>query len=687
MEFRFPLRLTSIVALATVATTLLVTAIFYHNHVQTRASDSRNNRLKDLAANILLYDEQLTSSTLLAAHSGELGWLQRYDQIVERLDSTLAQTLALANSDSIHNAVKATESANSVLVDLETKAFDEIQRGNNPAALDLLQGELYRTNKAAYTKGINNILTLLANESAATREMLQYRFQSAILIVAISLLTTSALWLFVFRAIFRWKRRFRQEQQKRAHAEIQLNLLNEELENRVLERTVQLEESQKKLHNQANFDELTGLPNRRQILGYLKNLLNTADENIYVMLIDIDHFKQINDSLGHLAGDEILKQSAMRLQNNLPENTTIARLGGDEFLVVAEHAQEAEVREHIQHLIDAFIPAFRLEDREYNLSLSPSIGVAVAPLHGKTLEDIIRHADIAMYGAKHGGRNTACFFQPCMVESNDKKFNIEARLRAAMIDYQSFELYYQPQVDLSNNQIISVEALLRWKTPEGVMIPPDEFIPIAEDTGLILGIGQWVIEQAARQYREWCDTHGISMHISVNVASQQLSRQGFAESIFTTLERYNVPPAQFGIEVTERSLIGNDAETRRNLVLLHEMGIALALDDFGTGYSSLTYLKDYPFDYLKIDKSFIDAISDSNSDKALVEGIIGMSRNINMVVIGEGIETIEQSNLLHSFGCTIVQGFHYSRPQTASALVELLKQWNDGNDDNSLLAA
>jgi len=681
MNTRFPVKITLLAAFITVSTIALVMLVFYKYYQDTVAAEERNTTLQTLSADILLYDEQLTSSVLLAAYSGNKKWIKRYNFVEAELTRSIDETLALSTAKDVHDAAKSTENANAILVDLETQAINAIENGDNITALFLLNSQQYKLQKNRYGSGMQTMLKLIKEQRQKENSTIQNRFNIIVVGVLVSLVVSAFLWFLVYQVINKWRLRLKEEMHKRNEAETRIRAMNDELEIRVKERTMELQLAQDKLTHQANYDDLTGLPNRRYILNHLNKVINeVCDKNhVVVMLIDLDYFKRVNDTLGHAAGDELLQRTAERLEQSIGSGNIIARLGGDEFLVVSDVAIEGSSNEQrtqvANQILQQFETPFILGGREYNLPISPSIGIAIAPNDGANVEEIMQNADTAMYAAKEQGRNNACSYLPGMNLKNKKSVIMESKLRSAISAKDQFQLYYQPQIDLTNNQIVGVEALLRWIQPEDGFITPDQFIPLAEDTGLILEIGQWVLFEAARQTREWQDNHAFKLNMSINVASQQLTQKNFSNTFEHVFHEHGISSDCFGVEITESSLIGRDVISIQNINSLSDIGVKLSLDDFGTGYSALSYLKQYPFDFIKIDRSFISTILEGSSNAALVEGIINMSRNINLKVVGEGTETLEQCELLRQFGCDIAQGYYYSKPLPSHELVKFMQSW------------
>jgi len=640
--------------------------------------NERDTQLQSLSAEILLFDEQLTSSALLAAHSGDREWINRYKDIEPLLTRAIGKTLVTASSTAIRDAAKYIDTANVMLVDMEHRAFRQINIGVSESAVSLLTSAEYQRQKLRYSNGVSGMIEQIGLE----RESLVFNQQKLVNVLIVAVLFGIAVnlvvWAYVYRSIHHWRIRLLQEESRRSDAEAALGALNEELELRIDERTSQLSESEKRLSYQAYHDDLTGTPNRRHSTNYLqKKLTKLSKKRLAVHLVDLDHFKRVNDTMGHAAGDELLKQTAERLQQALGEHALVSRLGGDEFLVITELQSDADALIAGQSMLQCFQPPFFLGTTRYDLPVSPSVGIAIAPDNGTDVETLLRNADTAMYVAKERGRNAACFFTPEMNEKLNQRLALESKLRMALECGDQFRLYYQPQIDVQENTVAGTEALIRWIHPEEGLIPPDQFIPIAEETGMITDIGRWVLFEATRQIQHWRRDHRLDINVSINVGSEQLRQTEFYHDTLDALKIYGVGPESLGMEITESSLVGNDAVTLETIVNLDKLGIKFSMDDFGTGYSALTYLQKFPFDCLKIDRTFIDKIIDNPRQANLVQGIIDMSKNIDLNVVAEGAETVTQCELLQQFGCDIIQGFYYSKPLPPDELVEFVTNWND----------
>ncbi len=422
------------------------------------------------------------------------------------------------------------------------------------------------------------------------------------------------------------------------------------------------------IENLAFYDPLTGLPNRRLLLDRLQQALVSSARNNRdgaLLFLDLDHFKTLNDTLGHHVGDMLLKEVAVRLSRCVRESDTVARLGGDEFIVLLQDLNEnnssaTEQAESIgKKILNSINQPYELLTHEYQAS--SSIGIALFRSHDWSSEDLLKHADIAMYQAKKAGRNTLRFFAPEMQTIIDSRATLEKELKKAL-RLEQFELHYQIQLS-SSNQVLGAEALIRWMHPKRGIISPSQFIPLAEESHLIIEIGNWVINQACAQLKLWQQNPSTqNLTLAINVSAKQLKQADFVETLKETISRHDIDPNKLKIELTESILLDNIENIIAPLNALKELGIKFILDDFGTGYSSLQYLKKLPLDQLKIDQSFVRDIATDNSDKAIVLTIISMAQSLNLNVIAEGVETDEQHQLLMDNGCMNYQGFLFGKP-------------------------
>lgn len=429
--------------------------------------------------------------------------------------------------------------------------------------------------------------------------------------------------------------------------------------------TTQRKHNEEQIRYLANYDSLTGLPNRAQLDLQIKNLLSLAkrnDKKITVMFLDLDHFKDINDTLGHSVGDTLLIQASARLQSLLREEDMIARLGGDEFIILLPNIQMSGATQVAQKLLEIFANPFQIKEQE--LSISASIGIALYPNDGTDFETLYKNADTAMYRAKHEGRNGYCFFTNEMQEHSARNLELSNALRHAL-EKNQFQLHYQPQISSKDGKIIGAEALLRWHHPDHGNISPLEFIPILEENGLILLIGEWVLRTAVSQAKEWMEQGSQPIIMAVNISAVQFRHLSLPDTVSSILRDVGLSPEYLELELTESVAMHDPQKAIDVMNNLHDRGIRMSIDDFGTGYSSLSHLKKFKVYKLKIDQSFVRDITIDQEDKAIVSAIISMAKRLGLQTIAEGVETAEQLEYLQQEGCDEIQGYFYSKPLSA----------------------
>lgn len=444
-------------------------------------------------------------------------------------------------------------------------------------------------------------------------------------------------------------------------------------------RSEQLLKSQKQVKHLAFYDALTDLPNRRLLMDRLSQKLAFAKRRGRrgaLLFIDLDNFKDLNDSLGHSTGDELLIQVSHRLKLALRDEDTIARLGGDEFVVMVtcddtcRKASVGNAAAVAERLVDEFSKPFDLSGTQYHISAS--IGISMFPNGQQNVEEILKQADTAMYQTKASGRNNFCFFETDMQQRADERLRIQEQLRHAITGNQ-LALFYQPQID-ADGSCRSAEALVRWLHPKEGLIPPSAFIPIAEKSSLILSLGGWVLFEACRQISCW-NARGLKLqHVSVNVSPRQFQQSDFIEVVKSAVEEADIRPEQLMLEITEGVVFENTESAIAKMHALRALGVSISLDDFGTGYSSLTYLKKLPLNQLKIDQSFVRDVATEKRDAVIIESIISMAQQLGYEVIAEGVETEGQQMLLRSKGCLHYQGYYYSPPLEVTGFVEYMQK-------------
>lgn len=435
-----------------------------------------------------------------------------------------------------------------------------------------------------------------------------------------------------------------------------------------------LKEAEERIHWLAHFDLLTGLPNRALLNARMTHAIDVAQRNqspLALIFLDLDHFKNVNDTLGHRIGDELLMEVARRMKSVAREQDMVSRQGGDEFVVVLPGATAQWAAEVAERLLEALARHYQIE--QYELVVTPSMGISLYPDHGEDFDALFKCADIAMYRAKRDGRNTYRFFTAEMQAHSTRSLQMENALRRAL-ERDEFRLNYQPQISLDDGRVMGAEALLRWRHPEWGMVSPAEFIPIAEDSGQILKIGEWVLRTAAAQMKLWLDCGLGPMVIAVNISALQFRDAQLPVLLERVLEETKLPAEYLELELTEGVAMGDPLGTIAIMENLHQRGIHLSIDDFGTGYSSLNYLKRFQIYKLKIDQSFVHNITEDPEDRAIVRAIIGLARSLNMQTIAEGVESADQLAFLREQGCEGVQGYYFSKPLEAEQFEEYVRR-------------
>ncbi|HEX4599719.1 MAG TPA: EAL domain-containing protein, partial [Burkholderiaceae bacterium] len=471
----------------------------------------------------------------------------------------------------------------------------------------------------------------------------------------------------------------------RSHAALREH--GEQLEHRVEQRTLELSQANALLAQEARerqlaaqrieflayYDGLTGLPNRTLFARLLEQGISQAKRSgkrLALLFVDLDRFKQINDTLGHDAGDQLLEQVAQRLKACLRESDAVARLGGDEFVVMlTELGEESRAATVAEKVLGAVSRGVTLNAMEFRITAS--VGISTYPDHGTDESELMKHADIAMYRAKEDGRNLFRFYNAQLNTSSLERLALESSLRRAL-ERNELRLHYQPKVDSKQGAVIGVEALLRWQHPDLGVVPPAKFIPIAEETGLIVPIGEWVLRAACEQHVRWYQAGLPPVSVAVNLSPRQFGDELLLETVESVLTETGMEPARLQLEITESTLMQNPKSAVATLMAFKKIGVRLAIDDFGTGYSSLASLKLFPVDTIKVDRSFIRDLAHDTDDQGIVDAIIAMGRALGLTVVAEGVETREQVEFLGAHQCDQFQGFYFSKPVPASELAELL---------------
>ncbi len=430
-------------------------------------------------------------------------------------------------------------------------------------------------------------------------------------------------------------------------------------------------EAEKTIKQLAYYDTLTGLPNRNKFQHYFDEVLNEkGKQSLAILFLDLDRFKMINDIQGHFIGDLVLQKTANLLKNAVGGDGTISRHGGDEFIILLENAEKPNVTWVAQRILAEFSTPIVVNDQEY--FVTPSIGISMYPHDGNDKATLLKNADVAMYFAKEKGKNNFQFYSKKLDRISKRKIEMENGLRRAL-EKNELLLYYQPQMDLATGKLVGMEALIRWQHPKHGLIPPNEFIPLAEESGLIVPIGKWVLRAACEQAEKWRNSGLDGFSIAVNISARQFQDEHFVQSVVEILDEVGFYPGNLDLEITE-SIMQNFEESTLILNELKNLGIRLSIDDFGTGYSSLSYLKHLPIHKIKVDKSFVDDIDQHESQGAMVKTIIDMGHHLNFAVVAEGVETERQIRFLKENGCEIVQGYYYSKPLPADQMESFINE-------------
>jgi len=427
----------------------------------------------------------------------------------------------------------------------------------------------------------------------------------------------------------------------------------------------------------AYYDSLTGLSNRTLFIDHASQALKnhkSTETLIAFYFFDIDNFKFINDSLGHAKGDMLLQMVAARLKRIMTEVDTVARFGGDEFAILkVDILNKGEASEFAARVLEILSQPFHVTGRDLYTTIS--MGIALSPNDGTTTQELLKNADMAMYKAKELGRNNFRFYTNELILRSEKRLYIENSLRKALQNNE-LSLFFQPQISMKTNRVCGAEALIRWKHPERGWVPPIEFIPVAEDSGMIERIGDWVLEEACRLKKSWHEDNINGFNLSINVSGKQLKKNNWAHKVQATIEHFKINANEIELELTESSIMENPEKSIEAFRYLSDLGVKVSIDDFGTGYSSLSYLKKIDADILKIDRSFVIDLEKNEDDQAICRAIINMAVSLGMEVIAEGVETEVQRNLLKNFGCHIIQGYFYSKPLPVEDFVDFVKKNN-----------
>ncbi len=604
--------------------------------VQTRAelrlASQRAVHVAELRGTIKHLGEWLTMSTRMAVLSDPQRWRERYTEALPQLSAAITEAVALATPKVGAELARTTDEAYHDLRAMQQAAFRLVADGDREAARALLDGPEYGYLEAVYAAGLDafgrDLATLAADRAMSLNDRAWLELSglgfSAVLLVAVAL-------------------------GFRGHARLQAALANTD---RV-----------------ARTDALTGLANRRQFRESLTLSLRrpaSATGTLALLLLDLDHFKAVNDTLGHAAGDSVLREVAARMGQVLGSTPVLARLGGDEFAVLVEEDACAHAAALAEQLIAAVQAPIALGEQQAEVGLS--VGVALAPAHGSDEETFLKHADLALYHAKAEGRGVVRVYEPAMDAVANERLRLEGDLRRA-IAAGDLTLHYQPQVRGTTGALVGFEALVRWQHPTHGLVPPAAFIPLAEATGLIVPLGEWVLRTACREAAGWTRP----LKVAVNLSPRQFAQADLPGTVRAILAETGLSPMRLELEITETVIINDMTRALTILRALKDLGLRVAMDDFGTGYSSLATLQAFPFDAIKIDRAFVGALEASPQAAAIVRAVLGLGRSLGMVVVAEGVETPGQARFLADEACAEMQGYLFGRPQPIQAFTDALQ--------------
>jgi len=606
---------------------------------QFRADANHLLKLQTYNEQLRYYDEALTMSARMAAVTGDSQWEARFNAIAPKLE----QVITLATAEDHQHILPVIADANNHLIQIEMELFKFVRRGQGGQALALLSSDEYMQHKESYTNGVERLRAALEQEASESLANMSSRGMKTTLMLVAETLLLIGVWSYVL-VLF--------SQNRRA-----------------------IQQYSKQLTQLAHYDSLTGLVNRSLFQSRMEEELSRSrreNKSLAVMLMDLDNFKQVNDTLGHPAGDELLKTVAERLVGRCRDVDTVARLGGDEFVIMATSiGEEFNASILAENLLEICSSPIELEGQ--TLTPSCSIGISLYPGDADCKEELLRKADFALYQAKGAGRDTYKYYDAQTETQIQSRKQLEAEIDKGLRE-QQFELYYQPLVDMTTGHLRGVEALIRWHHPQRGLVPPNEFIPVAEASGLIIPLGDWVLAEACCQQVLWAQEGLGELGMAVNLSALQFDSKELIKTVDRTIQKSGIKPEYLTLEITEGTVMEHGDEVLERLRSLSALGVQLSIDDFGTGYSSLSYLKRFPIDYLKIDRSFVRDLPDDKEDMAITLAIIEMSRALNLKVVAEGIEDERQLDFLRDRGCNLGQGYFLAKPMPASKLEGYVEQ-------------
>lgn len=637
---QFSFNIYAILSLSVVASVLLI-AMGIVNVQRTSESAQENIErsltLQSLNESLEIHEEAMNLAVEFAITSGESHWRSNYENSLMQLQESMNK---VAGSLSLPIIAEIKENQSSV-ISTERELFNLISVGKQPDAYAVLAADSYQERKILQDSQSLTLRATLAKESQAIIDTLQTNLQRTAIALLIQLAVLIAIWSYVVHMLRRWQ-------------------LTQQTHSNQMEQL-------------AHYDPLTGIANRSLFHQRLATAFKQAERSgkpVGLMLMDIDHFKDINDSLGHQMGDELLRFFAAELTRCCRETDTVARLGGDEFaIIVSDLKHQQYVANFCQRVLDLFNKSVVIHDTP--IKSGTSIGVAFYPQDADHAEGLLRKADLALYEAKRAGRAKYQFFDQEIERVARHKHEIQEALEVAL-ENREFELAYQPIVRISTGETIGVETLIRWRHPVRGLISPLEFIGIAEESRLIVPIGAWVLQEACAQQLDWFNKLGASISMAVNLSGVQFNEKDLLQTIEATLLETGMDPQKLTLEITESTLMETEGDIVQKLNELRALGVMLAIDDFGTGYSSLAYLKRFPINYLKLDKAFVDDLPDDPRDVAIARSVINMAHELGLEIVAEGIETAEQLEFLNESACDRGQGYFLGKPMSAADLTQFI---------------
>lgn len=638
------------VTFAVAISVVLILAGIWNSHetgIIAEQNIKRSLELQRLSDSLSTHQESMSSAIEFAVTTGETHWRTNYETSLLLLQDGMAKT----NESFPHAIIDKIHLDQAYVIELERQLFKLVSSEDLDAAFSLLASNAYQDVKIIQEQDALTLRATLENESKSLIENLKARLQRTTFALLIQIGLIILIWLYVMSNVRRWKI----DQSK--HSE--------------------------ELSRLAHYDTLTNIGNRALFHLRLDEAFQKSRETgkpVGLLLMDIDHFKDINDSLGHDMGDKLLIKVAEEVQRACRETDTVVRLGGDEFAVIATNIERKRDCAILgKKILEIFEQPLQL--REAEIKTGTSIGLAFFPNDAHSAEELLRKADMALYEAKRNGRANLKYFDAAIEIAARNKASMQADLELALAEDQ-FALHYQPIVDIAKNEVVGTECLLRWHHPIHGLIPPVDFIPIAEQSRLIVGIGEWVLRNACIQQVEWENRGLPSLSVAVNLSAVQFNEQSLISDVSNIMRESNIKRNKLTLEITESTLMETEGDVIAKLHSLKSLGLKLAIDDFGTGYSSLAYLKRFPIQHLKIDREFVKDLPDDSHDVAISRSIIKMAHELQIDVVAEGIENQAQLNFLNEAECNYGQGYHFGKPMPATEFEAWLARFQNKGKTN-----